>query len=147
MLTLLPNDVNISLCRIVRRDGTSPDPSNLIEMYEALDFAFEETENLPIKEIYCAGISLDKSVALKPNTLSKRVLEKSNVEVENTETFIVDIASLTGSNLIASKISELKVLVEKSPASAEQEKGVYDKVTLYVGDTVAKIRKGVELVD
>lgn len=147
MISLMPNDVNISLCRIVMRNGNSPDPENLIEMYEALDFAFEETENLPIKEIYCAGVSLDKAVSIKPNTLTKRVVEKSNVEVENLETFIVDIKSLTGSNLTVSKATELEVLVEKAGASATQEGGVYNKVSVYLGETIAKIRKGTELVD
>ncbi|MGL5724190.1 hypothetical protein [Cetobacterium sp.] len=147
MISIIPNDVNISLCRIVMRSGDSPDPNNLIEMYEALDFAFEETENLPIKEIYCAGISLDKAVGIKPNTLTKRVLEKSNVEIENTEEFVTDVTSLTGSNLIASKMTELKVLVEKAGDSLTQEGGVYNKLTLYLGGSVAKIRKGTELID
>lgn len=147
MISLMPNDVNISLCRIVMRNGNSPDPENLIEMYEALDFAFEETENLPLKEIYCAGVSLDKAVSIKPNTLTKRVVEKSNIEIENAESFVNDILSLTGSNLLSSKTANLKIVVEKSETSIAQDGGVYDKVTLYLNDTVARIKKEAELID
>ena len=147
MIALMPNDVNISLCRIVMRNGESPDPTNLIEMYEALDYAFEETENLPIKEIYCAGISLDKSIALKPNTMTKKVLEKENIELENTEEFITDVVSLVGSNLITSKMLELDVELTKSTESLAEENGVFDILTLKVNNSIAKIRKGEELVD
>lgn len=64
IIRLIPNGSNIALVRIVKRNGETPNLDSLSEMYEALDFAFEETEQFPAKEIICAGMSLDSMVAV-----------------------------------------------------------------------------------
>ena len=67
IISLTPADTNVAICKIVKRNGENPDKNNLMDMYEALDFAFEETENYPVRQVVLADISFDKSLANKPN--------------------------------------------------------------------------------
>lgn len=78
IIQLCPNDATIALCKIVKRNGESPDPEDMIEMYEALDFAFEMTENYPIKQPILAGVSLDKSLANEPGAKTVAVKPESS---------------------------------------------------------------------
>lgn len=81
IIRLIPNGANIGIVRIVKRNGESPNTSSLSEMYEALDHAFEETEQVPAKQIICAGISLDDMVAVD----STEILKETTSNGENTD--------------------------------------------------------------
>lgn len=78
LIKLAPDNATLALCKIVKRNGENPDPENLTDMYEALDFAFEETENYPMKQVLIAGLSLDQSVANKPNEQNIKYNKKSD---------------------------------------------------------------------
>ncbi|MGL6099126.1 MAG: hypothetical protein ACRC0G_05850, partial [Fusobacteriaceae bacterium] len=95
MLALMPESSTIALCRIVTRDGENPDLNDLASMYEALDFAFESTENYPMKEIYCAGISLDKSVSLTPNEFKMNYTSGANDDIFISSEFIPMFPNIT----------------------------------------------------
>jgi hypothetical protein len=143
MLALMPSDATIALCRIVTRNGEQPDEDNLAEMYEALDFAFEMTENYPIKEIYCAGISLDKAVALKANEFTVKVGDADEaMDAEELAAMVTEVRDMNGSNKVASnKNFEFAVEAERYEGSLTEEtgKGILNKFTFYIDDAVAKV--------
>lgn len=146
ILTLLPGDSTIALCRIVTRDGEQPDTSDLISMHEALDFAFEMTENYPMKQIIVADMSLDKSVALVPNefsckTVSEETIPFAELEVkalfENIKTYN------GGTNLVNSKNATVSVSIERAGTSLTESsgKGIFNKLTFNVNNKKAMITK------
>ncbi|MGL6098607.1 MAG: hypothetical protein ACRC0G_03165 [Fusobacteriaceae bacterium] len=140
MLALMPESSTIALCRIVKRDGDNPDVKELSEMYEALDFAFESTENYPMKEIYCAGISLDKSVSLTPNEFKVIYKESLNDEIFVSSEFIPMFPNITnyeGSNsVVENKNIEVSFEARRNSSSMAEEKGLYNIFEFKVnGDT------------
>ncbi|MGL5714996.1 MAG: hypothetical protein ACRCX2_18415, partial [Paraclostridium sp.] len=144
MIRLMPNDSTIALCRIVTRDGDNPAEGNLVELYEALDFAFEETENYPIKEIYVAGLSLDKSVSLNPNEFRAVAIRGAEdlMDADTISRMFSDVKSLEGSTSISKSVSAvITATVERSGESLTQPdgKGVYNKLKFLVNGVPAMI--------
>lgn len=146
MLTLLPSDATIALCRIVTRDGEQPEVRDLVSMYEALDFAFEMTENYPMKQILVADMSLDKSVALVPNEFSCNVVSEETVPftAEQVKVLFENIKTYSGgTSLTNSKNAVITVGIERTGESLTEQnnKGIYNKLTFMVNGTKAMITK------
>lgn len=51
----------LAVCKIIKRDGTRPDMTNLFEVYEALEYAYESLGNYPAGAIVPIGISFEDS--------------------------------------------------------------------------------------
>jgi hypothetical protein len=79
IIQLIPNGTSIALCKIVKRNGESPNPDDMIEMYEALDFAFESTENYPLKQPILAGVSLDDSLSNEPGVKTLEIIQSADI--------------------------------------------------------------------
>lgn len=145
MLSLIPENATIALCRIVLRNGEQPDPTNMVHMYEALDFAFESTENYPIKEIYCAGVSLDKSVSLVPNEFScvKLVDEKdANLVEAEIKPMILNIGNYEGGNTVTdNKNCEFSFNAERTGAELTSATGILNKFEFRINNMPANIIK------
>lgn len=143
IIKLIPSgeDTSIALVRIVKRDGESPSPESLVEMYEALDFAFENTENFPAKEIIVAGLSLDDAVALNPKEIEKvKVVDNENLDFVS----LVDkVTNATGSGeILKPRKFELSLEVTRVNESLEETKdGVYNSFEFKVDGTLAKAIK------
>lgn len=137
IIKLIPNGSTIALVRIVTRDGDNPDPNSMVEMYEALDFAFSQTENFPSKEIIVAGMSLDKTLSL--NTTKSDILQsvKDRIDLTKIQFNILNIDE--SDKLASSKKIDLKIDVERVAESASEEEGIYNKFTLKVNDSTAMI--------
>ncbi|MGL5718678.1 MAG: hypothetical protein ACRCX2_37080 [Paraclostridium sp.] len=146
MLALLPESATIALCRIVTRDGEQPDPNELSSMYEALDFAFESTENYPMKEIYCAGISLDKSVALTPNEYKINYISGSNDEIfvsSDFTTMFPDVVNYEGgTSVVENKTFNLSFEAKRDATSMAEEKGLYNSFGFMIDGKQALLRTG-----
>lgn len=149
IITLAPADTNIALCKIVKRNGENPDKNNLMEMYEALDFAFEETENYPIKQVVLADVSFDKSLANKPNQKIVKYLETSDATIDKTSllNLIGDIHKKGDSNVV-DKNTQLNLTVEvfRDEDSKGQQDGIgiYSDIVFKINGTVAKCIKDQE---
>lgn len=144
MVSLMPNDVPIALCRIVTRDGEQPDENDLVSMYEALDFAFESTENYQMARIYCAGISLNKAVALVPNEFSIKTLSNTSeiFDEQNVKALFTDIGNYTGTKTVTtSKNVTVGVSVERADNSMTEPngKGIFNKLTISVNGKPAMV--------
>lgn len=137
IIKLIPNGSTIALVRIVTRDGDNPDPTSMVEMYEALDFAFSQTENFPSKEIIVAGMSLDKSLALNPSKADILQYVKERIDLT---TLPINIKNVDGSDkLAAAKKVELTLDIERVAESASEEEGIYNKFTLKVNNAIANV--------
>ena len=139
LISLIPNGSTIALVRIVKRDGEEPNPNSLYEMYEALDFAFENTENFPMKEIIVAGISLDDAVALKAKEpeIMKTVNYSENVDL------LPLVGELTNANggkeFLTPRKFSLSLEMERVNESLEEtQDGIYNSFKFKVNDAVAK---------
>lgn len=143
IIKLIPSgeDTSIALVRIVKRDGESPNPKSLIEMYEALDFAFENTENFPAKEIIVAGLSLDDAVALSYKNIEKKVIESSD-KLEFSD-FINNVASSSGNgDVLPAKNFEITLEVTRVNESLTETKdGVYNSFEFKIDGVPAKALK------
>ena len=143
IIKLIPSgeDTSIALVRIVKRDGESPNPESLVEMYEALDFAFENTENFPAKEIIVAGLSLDNAVALNPKEIEKvKVVDNKNLEFVS----LVDkVENASGSGeILKPRKFELSLEVTRVNESLEETKdGVYNSFEFKIDGALAKAIK------
>lgn len=146
MLALMPQGATIALCRLVTRDGEQPNEEDLVSMNEAIDFAFEMTENYPMKEFYVAGISLDKSVALVPNEFSTvlRTDEDTVFEPNEVKAMIKNILTYNGSDKVtASKNADIAVSIERTAESLTEPngKGIFNKFAVTVNGAQAMITK------
>lgn len=137
IIKLIPNESTIALVRIVTRDGDNPNPESLSEMYEALDFAFSQTENFPTKEIIVAGMSLDKTVAL--NTKIADIAQSKDAKINLTKAPINILSIDGGEKIVSAKKVELKVVAERVEESASEAEGIYNRFTIKVNDEAAKI--------
>ncbi|MGL5715861.1 MAG: hypothetical protein ACRCX2_22780, partial [Paraclostridium sp.] len=146
MLALMPESATIALCRIVTRDGEQPDPAELSSMYEALDFAFESTENYPMKEIYCAGISLDKSVSLTPNEFKITYTKGSNDEMFISSEFIPMFPNVVnhegGNSVVENKTFTVSFEASRDATSMSEEKGLYNSFGFMINGAPAMLRIG-----
>lgn len=153
IIKLIPTgeDTSIALVRIVKRDGESPNPNSLVEMYEALDFAFENTENFPAKEIIVAGMSLDDAVALNPKVIEKVISEDSDKESIDFSDLLSEVTNAAGNGEILKPRSfELSLEATKVNESATETKdGIYNSFEFKVNGELAKALKedNEELVD
>ncbi|MFR4518628.1 MAG: hypothetical protein ACLT40_01545 [Fusobacterium sp.] len=137
IIKLIPNGATIALVRIVTRDGENPNPNSMTEMYEALDFAFSQTENFPSKEIIVAGMSLDKSVSLNPNVSETLQVEDSRIDLKEIP---INILNIDGNDkLAAAKKIDFSIVVERVEESASEKEGIYNKFALKVNDSNAMI--------
>lgn len=137
IIKLIPNGATIALVRIVTRDGDNPNPESLSEMYEALDFAFSQTENFPSKEIIVAGMSLDKSVALNPAISDIMQNGTSKIDLAKVP---MNLLNIDGSDKLATaKKIDFEIDIERVEESASEVEGIYNKFTLKVNDSVAQI--------
>lgn len=143
IIKLIPSgeDTSIALVRIVKRDGESPNPKSLVEMYEALDFAFENTENFPAKEIIVAGLSLDDAVSLNPKIIEKvKVVDSKNIDF----VALVDkVTNATGSGEILKPRSfEITLEVTRVNESLSETKdGIYNSFEFKIDGIPAKALK------
>lgn len=152
IIKLIPSgeDTSIALVRIVKRDGESPNPNSLVEMYEALDFAFENTENFPAKEIIVAGMSLDDTVAMNPKEIEKTILEDSDVEKVNFSDLVDKVTNATGNGEILKPRSfDISLEVTRVAESLSEKEGVYNSFEFKVNGETAKAIKedSEELID
>lgn len=146
MLSLMPESATIALCRIVLRDGSQPNPEDMVQMYEALDFAFESTENYPMKEIYCAGVSLDKAVSLTPNAFS---IEKSSTDEKDSNFITEEIKALYtnignyegGTSIASNKNCVVSLVAERTGSEATTAEGVLNKFEFRVNGVPARIAR------
>lgn len=142
IIKLIPSgaDTSIALVRIVKRDGESPNPKSLVEMYEALDFAFENTENFPAKEIIISGLSLDDAVALNP-----KIAEKVKVVDNQKLDFIPlvgEVTNATGSSeILKPRKFELSLDVTRVAESLSEKEGVYNSFEFKIDGALAKALK------
>lgn len=142
IISLIPNGSSIALVRIVRRDGEAPNPNSLVEMYEALDFAFESTENFPSKEIIVAGISLDDAVGLKPKIIEKTKVEKEYSDKLDYIDLVTSVENATGSiEVLKPRHSVLSLEVTKVAESATEAEGVFNCFEFKINGKTAKALK------
>lgn len=92
MIKLLPTGTNIAICRIVKRNGERPDSLIDTEMKEALNFAFDSTQNYPIREMYFAEMSLDRVLRLTNNFTEIKDVTSIPVD-EDMEVAMVELNS------------------------------------------------------
>lgn len=145
IIKLIPSgeDTSIALVRIVKRDGESPNPESLIEMYEALDFAFENTENFPAKEIIVAGLSLDDAVALNTKEIEKvKVVDNENLEFISLVDKVTN-ATGTGEFLKPRKF-DISLEVTRTAESLSEKEGVYNSFEFKINGVTAKSLKDEE---
>lgn len=138
IIRLIPDGSNIAVVRIVKRNGDEPDPNSLTDMYEALDFAFENLENFQIREIILAGISLDKAVALDPNKVQVKEIKNSFEEFDKVIKGVFPYNTTTG--IIVDKKFDLEIKGTKSANSAgETDDGVHDTFEVKINGATAKV--------
>jgi hypothetical protein len=144
VISLIPSGTTIALCKIVKRDGDSPDVEDMLEMYEALDYAFEMTENYPIKQIIPIGISLDKAVSLSANNYKVKAIS-GNEAIEGFEALVLDITPKTGETAFTeTKTGAIKISAKRSAAAIAiaDDKGIYDTFEVQIDGAVAKADNG-----
>ena len=140
-LKLLPSGVNIALVKVVRRDGENPDPENLHEMYEAFDFAFEMTENYPIKAIIPLGISMNDKFA-----------NEAKVTILTPADFVLPATKLSHkyaegiSTVSEPSTKELKMILKRDDEGATFATGVYNVLTFEVDGEQAQTINGANAV-
>ncbi|MGL5715264.1 MAG: hypothetical protein ACRCX2_19765 [Paraclostridium sp.] len=145
MLALMPEDATIALCRIALRNGEQPDQESMSQMFEALDFAFESTENYPMKEIYCAGMSLDKAVSLVPNQFSivkASGINDSNLDEMEIKAMITNIGNYEGgSTVTVSKNAVISFNAERTGPSSLRPDGILNKFEFRINGITAMMLK------
>lgn len=143
MIKLMPTGTSLALCRLVLRNGDTPNLESDAQLFESLDFAFESTENYPIKEIYCAGLSLDKAVRIKGGFFdSKTNAIYKQIDKEDLEDMFVNIKNMNGTDsLTLSKKAEIDLVIERSEESIliPSDKGVFDKYSFMINGEIAKV--------
>lgn len=138
IIRLIPSGSNIALVRIVKRNGDTPDLNSLADMYEALDYAFESTENLASREIIVAGLSLDDMLALDPNKVQVKELKDQFADFQKLIKSVNAYNSTLG--ITVDKKFELAIKGTKSAKSAgEAADGVHDTFEFLINDETAKI--------
>lgn len=138
IIRLIPNGSNIALVRIVKRNGDTPDLNSLADMYEALDYAFESTENLASREIIVAGLSLDDMLALDPNKVQVKELKDQFKDFQELVKSVNAYNSTLG--IVVDKKFDLTIKGTKSSTSAsESTDGVHDTFEVLINDETAKI--------
>lgn len=138
IIRLIPSGSNIALVRIVKRNGDTPDLNSLADMYEALDYAFESTENLASREIIVAGLSLDDMLALDPNKVQVKELKDQFADFQKLIKSVNAYNSTLG--ITVDKKFELAIKGTKSAKSAsEAADGVHDTLEFLINDETAKI--------
>lgn len=127
IISLTPADTNVAICKIVKRNGENPDKNNLMDMYEALDFAFEETENYPVRQVVLADISFDKSLANKPNEKTVEYLETSDKVIDKTSllNLIGNVHKSGEVDYVDSNVQfDLSIELKRDDNSKQQEEGI-----------------------
>ena len=138
IIRLIPDGSNIAVVRIVKRNGDEPDPNSLTDMYEALDFAFENLENFQIREIILAGISLDNAVALDPNKVQVKEIKNSFEEFDKVIKGVFPYNATAG--ITVDKKFDLEIKGTKSANSAgETDDGVHDTFEVKINGETAKV--------
>lgn len=150
IITLTPNNANIALCKIVKRNGENPDKNNLMDMYEALDFAFEETENYPVRQVVLADISFDKSLANKPNEKIVKYLSNSDDVIDKTSLLnLIGNVHKKGDSDYVDKNTQLELSIElKRDENSKTQSdgiGIFSDITFKINGEIAKcITKNLE---
>ena len=138
IIRLIPDGSNIAVVRIVKRNGDEPDPNSLTDMYEALDFAFENLENFQTREIILAGISLDNAVALDPNKVQVKEIKNSFEEFDKVIKGVFPYNTTAG--ITVDKKFDLEIKGTKSANSAgETDDGVHDTFEIKINGQTAKV--------
>lgn len=138
IIRLIPDGSNIAIVRIVKRNGDEPDPNSLTDMYEALDFAFENLENFQTREIILAGISLDNAVALDPNKVQVKEIKNSFEEFDKVIKGVFPYNTTAG--ITVDKKFDLEIKGTKSANSAgETDDGVHDTFEIKINGQTAKV--------
>ena len=138
IIRLIPDGSNIAVVRIVKRNGDEPDPNSLTDMYEALDFAFENLENFQTREIILAGISLDSAVALDPNKVQVKEIKNSFEEFDKVIKGVFPYNTTAG--ITVDKKFDLEIKGTKSANSAgETDDGVHDTFEVKINGEIAKV--------
>lgn len=138
IIRLIPSGSNIALVRIVKRNGDTPDLNSLADMYEALDFAFEATENLASREIIVAGLSLDDMLALDPNKVQVKELKDQFKDFQELVKSVNAYNSTLG--ITVDKKFDLAIKGTKSTVSTgEATDGVHDTFEVLINDETAKL--------
>ena len=138
IIRLIPDGSNIAVVRIVKRNGDEPDPNSLTDMYEALDFAFENLENFQTREIILAGISLDNAVALDPNKVQVKEIKNSFEEFDKVIKGVFPYNTTAG--ITVDKKFDLEIKGTKSANSAgETDDGVHDTFEVKINGETAKV--------
>lgn len=138
IIRLIPDGSNIAVVRIVKRNGDEPDPNSLTDMYEALDFAFENLENFQTREIILAGISLDNAVALDPNKVQVKEIKNSFEEFDKVIKGVFPYNTTAG--ITVDKKFDLEIKGTKSANSAgETDDGVHDAFEIKINGQTAKV--------
>ena len=138
IIRLIPDGSNIAVVRIVKRNGDEPDPNSLTDMYEALDFAFENLENFQTREIILAGISLDDAVSLDPNKVQVKEIKNSFEEFDKVIKGVFPYNTTAG--ITVDKKFDLEIKGTKSANSAgETDDGVHDTFEVKINGETAKV--------
>jgi len=138
IIRLIPSGSNIALVRIVKRNGDTPDLNSLADMYEALDYAFEATENLASREIIVAGLSLDDMLALDPNKVQVKELKDQFKDFQELVKSVSAYNSTLG--ITVDKKFDLSIKGTKSTVSTgEATDGVHDTFEVLINDETAKL--------
>lgn len=139
IISLIPSGSSIALVRLAKRDGESPNQESLIEMYEALDFAFENTENFPAKEIIVAGMSLDDAVALNPKEIEKKKVTGVYNEALDFIELVSNVTNATGTGeILKPRDIELALELTRVNESLTEAEGIYNAFTFQVNEETAK---------
>jgi len=137
IIRLIPNGSNIALVRIVKRNGDTPDLNSLADMYEALDYAFESTENLASREIIVAGLSLDDMLALDPNKVQVKELKDQFKDFQELVKSVNAYNSTLG--IVVDKKFDLTIKGTKSSTSASESADGSTYLTIAVDSNELKI--------
>lgn len=139
LIKLIPNGSTIALIRIVKRDGEEPNPNSLYDIYEALDFAFENTENFPIKEIIVAGMSLDESVSLNSKEIEYTPTEYDKKHLDILPLFGELRNSNDGKEFLINKKFEVGLEMERVAESLTEAKdGIFNSFKFTVNGKTAQ---------
>lgn len=142
IIQLIPNGTSIALCKIVKRDGESPNPEDMIEMYEALDFAFESTENYPLKQPILAGVSLDNALSNEPGAKTLEIIQSSDIfdKVKILKTIGEFKKKNSDAEITKNLMVDLAVELKRDNISANQPlgKGLFSDVVFTINGEPAK---------
>ena len=120
VLPMLSSTLPLAVCKIVRRNGERPDTTDMKQMYEALELAYESLENYPAGRIVPLGVSIEDSV-----------VTANKINYENFKGFTI-------ANADVAKIIDPIVTFEK-----EEYQDTYKNLNLalsFVNDTTLKAK-------